>query len=134
MSKNNESGFVKGLALGALIGATAGAITALLFAPKTGRELRQDLAIKSGEIYDDVEDIVASAVNTGKTRAQEIISSAKKQAEGLMRNAEKIMADAKVKAIDAKDTVQSAVGVLKDATKAGVEAFKDEIKTASNDY
>ena len=33
-----------GFLLGALIGGTAAAVTALLFAPKSGKELREDLA------------------------------------------------------------------------------------------
>jgi gas vesicle protein len=37
---------------GALIGGAIGAITALVFAPKSGRELRRDIADRSAELYD----------------------------------------------------------------------------------
>lgn len=39
----------KSLFLGAVIGAAAGAVTSILFAPKSGRELRSDIVEKSGE-------------------------------------------------------------------------------------
>ena len=39
--KNNGNN--KGFILGAIIGSAVGAITALIFAPKSGRELRQDI-------------------------------------------------------------------------------------------
>jgi gas vesicle protein len=131
MSENcNEGGFSKGLIFGLLFGATAGAITALLLAPKSGKELRRDLADRSGEIYGNVETAVSSAVNVGKAKAQEIITSAKKQADVLIKNAEKMVTEARSKATDAKGSVQSTFETLKDATKAGVDAFKDELKTS----
>ncbi|EUJ44198.1 YtxH domain-containing protein [Listeria riparia] len=39
----------KSIILGALIGGIASAATAIILAPKSGRELRQDIAAKSGE-------------------------------------------------------------------------------------
>ncbi|MBC1564963.1 YtxH domain-containing protein [Listeria booriae] len=39
----------KSIILGALIGGVASAATAIILAPKSGRELRQDIAAKSGE-------------------------------------------------------------------------------------
>jgi gas vesicle protein len=120
----------KGLFFGFLLGAAAGAITALLYAPKSGKELRQELNARYGGIYDDAESAVSSAVNQGKSKAQEIISGARQQAEVLIKNAEKIMNDARSKASEAKDNVQSSFDTLKDATKAGVEAFKEELNSA----
>ena len=130
MSENcNDGGFSKGLIYGTLLGASIGAITALLLAPTSGKELRREIAERSGDIYDDVETAVSSAVNVGKSKAQEIISSARKQSEILIKNAEKIMSDARHKASDAKDSVQASYDTLKDATKAGVDAFKDELNS-----
>ncbi|MBC1232212.1 YtxH domain-containing protein [Listeria booriae] len=39
----------KSIIIGALIGGIASAATAIILAPKSGRELRQDIAAKSGE-------------------------------------------------------------------------------------
>ena len=44
MAKNNhERG--KGLAIGAAIGAVAGVVTGILFAPKSGKETREDIKV-----------------------------------------------------------------------------------------
>lgn len=89
MSNQGDSGFTQGLILGTIIGGTIGAITALLLAPKSGAELRQDIREKSVEMYDKTTDYlytaeqtlgsaVSNTINEGKLRAQSIINSAKK--------------------------------------------------------
>ena len=132
MGHNNEEGFSKGLILGAIIGATAGAITALLFAPKSGKELRQDIATKSGEIYENVGEHTKNVVSASKEKAQEIIQAAKRQAETIIQGAERIVTDTRQKAVGAKDTVVNTYDSIRDATKAGVEAFKGEMKSGND--
>ena len=135
---SNDGGYTKGFLLGAIVGGAVGAITALLLAPKSGKELRGDIASKSTELYDKANDyfqnlesnvgsVVTNTVNEGKERAQNIIHSAKKQAEVLLQNAEKIMQDARLKATTTKENVQSKIGNLKDAAKASADAFRDEM-------
>jgi gas vesicle protein len=135
--EDNTNSYTRGFVVGALIGGAVGAITALLLAPKTGKELRGDIAEKSGEYYVKASDYftkvesdlgikVSEMVNEGKEKAQTIINSAKKQAGDLLENAEKILADAKVKAGSAKETISNKYDTIKDATKAGAEAFKTE--------
>jgi gas vesicle protein len=137
---SNENNYWKGLVAGTIIGGLAGAITALLLAPKSGKELRQDIAEKSQELYDKAQDylaifeenmgsVVSTTVNEGKERAQKIISSAKQQAESLLENADKVLQDAKFKATNVKDTIEDKIGNLRDAAKAGAEAFKSEYKS-----
>jgi gas vesicle protein len=141
--QNNESSFFRGLVLGAFIGSTVGAITALLFAPKPGKELRQDLALKSGEIYDKASDyfqnvstnvgaVVNTTVDEGKVKAQKIITSAKKQAENLIENAEKVMYNAKTKANEAKEIFQDKIENFREAAKASAEAFRTELKAGED--
>jgi len=142
MSKQGDSGFTQGLFLGAIIGGTIGAITALLFAPKSGAELRRDISDKSAEIYDKTTDylytaeqslgsVLTNTVNEGKVRAQNIINSAKRQAEDILNSAENMLSDAKNKAHNAKEGVNEKFNNLKDATKAGVDTFKQELNNPS---
>ena len=49
--RGGDSRFFKGFCLAAL----SVAVAALLFAPKSGREMREDLCIRSLELKDDVE-------------------------------------------------------------------------------
>ena len=139
---SNGSDFSKGLVLGTLIGGMAGAITALLLAPTSGKELRDELAKRSGEYYDKASDYfttmeanvgtaVSNTVNEGRERAQNIINSAKSQAEDLLRNAEDVLKEAKSKATTAKDAVQSKIENIRDAAKASADAFRDELKSGN---
>ncbi len=98
----DDNGMGKGLFLGLLAGSVIGAVVALLYAPKPGRELRADIKNKAGEIADDAEDYIKMArtkavdiINDGKRRSEHLITEAKKRAESLLGDAEKILSDAK---------------------------------------
>ncbi len=133
-----ENNYWKGFFVGTLIGGIAGAVTALLLAPKSGKELRKDIADKSFELYDkasdyfnvfeeNVDHVVNNTVNEGRERAKNIINSAREQADELLRNAEEVFQKAKNKASNVKLSVEDKVENLKDAAKAGTEAFKREM-------
>lgn len=136
-----QGSYTKGFVLGAIIGGAIGAITALLLAPKSGRELRQELAQKSNELYglasdyltkieENVGTSISATVNEGKLRAENIIASAKKQAGEILSNAEKVLSDAKVKASSIKEEIEEKIDTIKDAAKAGVETFKAELNAS----
>ncbi|GAB5465044.1 MAG: hypothetical protein Kapaf2KO_04800 [Candidatus Kapaibacteriales bacterium] len=138
IERESSGGYGKGLILGSLLGGAIGAAVALLFAPKAGNELRRDIANKSGDVTtkakgyfrkmeNDVQDIVSSAVNEGKVKAEGIISNAKRQADSLVQSADSILKDAKLKATNAKTSYGEKVEAYKSASQAGVEAFKSEI-------
>jgi gas vesicle protein len=129
MSSNEDSTYTKGFILGALIGGAAGAITALLLAPKSGAELRHDIVEKFDDVKENLGENVTKIMNEGKIKADGIISSAKRQAQEILSNAETIFVEAKSKAANTKDSLQDKFDTLKEATKAGVDAFKDEMKT-----
>lgn len=143
-NQNDPNGYTKGFLLGALVGGAVGAITALLLAPKSGAELRRDIASTSQDLYGkaadylqvveaNVERVVANTVNEGKIKAQVIIDSAKKQADSIIENADHILKDARSKASNAKETFEGKIDNLKDAAKAGVDAFKAEMASSQNE-
>ena len=145
MGKSKEDfAYTKGLLFGTLLGGAVGAITALLLAPKSGAELRRDLAEKSQDVYDKASDylatveggvgtVVNTTVNESKIRAQKIIDSAKDQAQVLIDNAESVLSEAKGKASNVSREVSDKFSQVKEAAKAGSEAFKEEMKSAAND-
>ncbi len=133
MSQDNSS---KGLLFGFLAGGVIGAIAALLYAPKSGRELRNDIRSKSDEYYDDVEKYFSDArdkakdlINDGKKKSEKLISDAKVKSEELLKDAEKIFNDARSKAegyvSKGKETVDQETTKVKTAIKAGVDAYKE---------
>jgi len=78
-----NSNLTKGIVIGALLGAAA----ALLFAPKSGRELRSDLsekisatADKSKEIANITKDKVTDLANSVGSGASQVMSSVKEAA------------------------------------------------------
>ncbi len=136
----NNNGIGKGLFVGFIAGGVVGAVLALLYAPKSGREFREDLGNKGDEYLDEAEKYITDArgkakdlINEGKKRSERLINDAKNKSDELLKDAEKILTDAKSKAnqmIDTgKKTVESESAKLKDAVKAGVDAYKESKKS-----
>lgn len=131
-----ESNVSKGLLIGFLTGSIVGAAVALLYAPKSGKELRQDIKGKTDELLDEAEKYLdvakekASIIyNDGKKKSEQLVAEAKVKADVLIKDAEKVFTDAKEKAGQAistgKDVVASETDKIKNAFKAGVDAYKD---------
>jgi gas vesicle protein len=96
MEQNN--GTVKGFIIGLLAGGAIGAVLALLYAPKSGKELRRDLTEGAEEILGEAEHAVAAArsraseiVSDARQRSDQLISDARKRASSLLDDAEKVM-------------------------------------------
>jgi gas vesicle protein len=70
--------------MGLLIGGALGALAGILFASKSGKELRSDIKEKGNEIINDGKKIYADA----STKAKEIFEEVKHQAKGLKKEAE----------------------------------------------
>lgn len=125
-NNNNTYAFL----LGTAIGAAVGAVTALLFAPKSGKELRHDIAEKSSELYGKASDYcvttsekvgtaVKNTYNQGMDKAQQYVNTTKEQAANLMN-----------KAGEAYNSVKNQANIVKDAAKEGYNTFKNEVKNA----
>ena len=126
MSTDEDNGMRKGIVLGLLAGGVIGAVLALLYAPKPGKELRADIKNKAGEMMEDAEGYINVAkskavdiINEGKKRSENLITEAKKRAESLLGDAEKILTDAKER-VSVEETK------IKSAVRAGAEAYRGE--------
>lgn len=96
MKKAHGSSFVKGTIIGALAGAVAG----LLFAPKSGKDTRHELAQKLGDIKDDLvgslqtmSDELGGRVTVLKETASELGSEFKAESKDLIQKAEALKVD-----------------------------------------
>ncbi|MEY3385668.1 MAG: hypothetical protein RIR53_479 [Bacteroidota bacterium] len=104
-NSNNNGSYTRGFLMGALVGGAIGGIVALLFAPKSGRDLRRDIADKTEEVYDKAQRYFTKedsaphefedVINEGRLRAERIVTSARTQAENILSNAEQVLRDAK---------------------------------------
>lgn len=91
-------GFLTGLVMGGLIGATAG----LMLAPKSGEQLRAQLRTKSEEVRQQVTQAAEDArqrteilVEDTKTKAESLLEKTKAQAEDLQRRSKEIVTTGK---------------------------------------
>jgi gas vesicle protein len=129
---NNAKSFIVGL----LAGGAIGALIALLFAPKSGKELRADLKLKGEEYLDEAERYISEArekakelINEGKKKSEKIIEEAKSKSQEIIRDAQKIINEAKEKGTDilttTKEKIESETQRISSAIKAGYDAYKE---------
>lgn len=134
MSQDNIG---KGLLIGFLTGSVVGSVIALLYAPKSGKELRGDIKIKSDEFLEDAESYLQEAkhkanelINDGKKKSERLVSDAKVKVDALLDEAESILKNAKEKAgvtyDSSKDKITKESDKLRNAVKAGIESYKTE--------
>jgi len=102
---------VKGLVIGGLVGAAIG----ILFAPKSGKETRQDIADKADELLTKAKEEYEKAAEKSKA-AYETAVKQLKNAEGT----------AKEKVEEMAETFADNKNRLKKAFDAGVEAYREE--------
>ena len=88
--ENQKSDFFIGFLIAGVLGALAG----ILFAAKSGKELRSDIKGKVSEIVKDAEDIYADS----RTKAKAIFEEAKHQAKELKKDADRHFSEARQKA------------------------------------
>jgi len=136
---SHENNFSKGLLIGLLTGGAIGAVLALLYAPKSGRELRNDIRLKADDYLDDAERYITEAkdkaidlINDGKRKSDKLIKDAKDKSDVLLKDAEKMFKDAKTKTGDfletGKENIDHKRDQIKSAIKAGVDAYKETKK------
>jgi gas vesicle protein len=86
--KRNTGGTGK-MMLGILIGSAVGAGTALLFAPKSGRQMRQQLKHEADELGNRASQLARETADQARHKAKEMAN----EAEGEMRRQKEIMED-----------------------------------------
>lgn len=135
--KNEENGIGKGLLIGFLTGAAVGSIIALLYAPKSGKELRQDIKEKSQDFIEDADQYIVKAkdkasqlINEGKKKSEKLVADTKEKVDTLLGEAERILSEAKDKAGNVahqgKEKIEKESERLKTAIRAGMDAYKTE--------
>ena len=113
-----------------LIGGGIGAVLALLFAPKSGEELRSDIADatrkgidKSREAAQQIGDRAGEYYEQTRERAGEFYSQASEKAAGLYSQAAEKVSEV---AQTARDTATRQTSTMAAAIDAGKKAYQDE--------
>ena len=134
MAQENHLG--KGVLIGFITGGALGAALALLYAPKTGKELRAEIRTKSDDYLDEADKYIAEAkdkaidlINDGKKKSEKLIKDAKVKSDELIKDAEKVLEEARSKTDvlvkTSKEKVDQKTSQVKTAIKAGVDAYKE---------
>ncbi len=104
MADEQDDGMAKGVIVGFIAGSLVGAVLALLYAPKAGRELRAELKDRAGDIVDDAQVYMNKArakateiISDSREKSNELVSNARRKADSIMGEAERILADARSK-------------------------------------
>jgi gas vesicle protein len=101
---------INGFLLSFLIGGTVGGVLALLFAPKSGKSLRNDISGKTGELIEEA-----------RKKANNTWSAAREKAESTFESANDFLNTSTA-------TIARKAERIKDAVKPEVNALYEEIK------
>jgi gas vesicle protein len=110
--------------LGVLIGGVLGGLAALLYAPKTGKELRAEIREKGLEAFEEAK----HAYSDVKSKAKAILEDAQRRAEELKREADRQLAEARLKAKDILKGVEEKAADVSQRTKDLMEGTRTEVK------
>ena len=120
-----------GFLLGAFIGSVAAATTALLFAPKSGKELREDLAVKADELKEQLPDYVDISIDKGVELSEVALNATEDIRVNLKDSASQFKDTVKKSATNLKEEVSQTVSKVQDtflAKKEEAEEVVTELK------
>jgi len=114
--------FVKGL----LIGGAAGLILGILYAPKSGKETREDIGRKTEALLAKAKEDYEKALEKSKKTYESAIERLRKIESAAKEKIEQGKEDVSGIVEQGKEMLDEGKGRLKRAIDAGVEAFKEE--------
>lgn len=121
MSERNGD-LLKGLIIGGLIGAVIG----ILYAPKSGRETREDIANKADELLAKAREEYEKAVEKSKAAYEVAMQRLKEVEVSAKERVEEIEGKVSEFAQQSAETINENKNRLKKAIDAGVEAYREE--------
>jgi gas vesicle protein len=126
----DSRGTTKSFLIGMLTGAAAGGLAALLYAPKSGREMRKDIGKQKDRLIKEGE----RQMNLAKGKVADIIESSRKKAENIMNDAKNKYENLKSSTTDlissGKERLAEEKDKISEAVKSGVEAYREERKSS----
>ncbi len=111
---------------GFLIGGVAGAVLALLYAPKSGKETRADLGRRAEDLIATARDDYEKALERSKKTYEAAIQRLKDLESAAKDKMEHIEEEVSEITDRGAEALQDGKSRLKRAINAGVEAFKEE--------
>ncbi|MEK3746619.1 YtxH domain-containing protein [Paenibacillus sp. FSL E2-8871] len=126
----------KGLLWGALVGSVVGSVTALLFAPKPGKELRKDIAEGTAAGIEKVQGIAVQAgdksvelYDKAKDSLGHVVHEVREWSKSCSTAAEEDTATVAVSGIATEETIQEAAATLEEVTELEVSPVNEEVSS-----
>ena len=88
---DERQGFAKGLLVGTLIGGLIGTVLGILYAPRRGGEIREQMAVRTRKIADQFGDECARALQKSRASYESRINQLKEQESGIIRRIERLL-------------------------------------------
>lgn len=114
--------FLKGLVIGGLVGAVIG----ILYAPKSGKETREEIGKKAEELLAKAKEEYEQTLEKSRKTYETAVSRLKKIEEAAREKVGELEAKAGEMVDKGKVSLEDNKSRLKKAIDAGVEAFKEE--------
>lgn len=126
----------KGLLWGALVGSVVGSVTALLFAPKPGKELRKDIAEGTAAGIEKVQGIAVQAgdksvelYDKAKDSIGHVVHEVREWSKSCSNAAEEDTATVAVSGIATEETIQEAAATLEEVSELEVSPVNEEVSS-----
>ncbi|WP_339316055.1 YtxH domain-containing protein [Paenibacillus sp. FSL R10-2734] len=126
----------KGLLWGALVGSVVGSVTALLFAPKPGKELRKDIADGTAAGIEKVQGIAVQAgdksielYDKAKDSIGHVVHEVREWSKSCTNAVEEDTATVAVSGIASEEAIQEAAATLEEVTELEVSSVSDEVSS-----
>ncbi len=133
MSDENKE---KSLLAGLLLGLVSGAIFTLLYTPKKGSEVREELLSKADGLPDEVNKLLADLKDLYKKSSELVISTSKEKYGKLKaageETATKLKAAGEETAGKLKEAGEHQYGKLKEALVVADQTIKEKVFTSNN--
>jgi gas vesicle protein len=119
---NRTDDFIKGLLIGGLVGAVVG----ILYAPKSGKETREEIGRKADELMEKAKEEYEIALEKSKKAYESAVKRLKEMESSAKEKVEEMEEKVGVLTERGKETLQDTKGRLKKAIDAGVQTYKEE--------
>ncbi|MEK4297547.1 YtxH domain-containing protein [Paenibacillus sp. FSL R5-0744] len=126
----------KGLLWGALVGSVVGSVTALLFAPKPGKELRKDIAEGTAAGIEKVQGIAVQAgdksvelYDKAKDSIGHVVHEVREWSKSCSNAVEEDTATVAVSGTVTEETIQEAAATLEEVTELEVSPVNEEVSS-----
>ena len=123
---SNRGDFIAGIVVGGFLGAIIG----ILYAPKSGKETREEIGKKTDELLSKAKEEYDNAIEKSRKAYEAALEKFKQLELQTQKKVDEVGEKVEEIKEQGKDRLQEGKGRIKNAIAAGVEAFKEEQKKA----